>query len=242
MKIATYNVRQGGIKANKVHWERIFEAVPEPDIFLVQETRHPEEYVPSAFYQTHHQQILWAPEQGKRWGSALFVKSGTIKPLAVPDFPEGWIVGAEIQNFRWGEEQRPLKVFSLHAPAPYTRSVAKFLDFVESQFTEDCDLVIGGDFNVTAGIHTGAERVWLVDEMRTRFGLISCWQMANPGQALAQTLRWGCNTQTVYHCDGIFVPACWYRWLDACEVFGLGEWLYMSDHNPVVAYFADRDR
>jgi len=66
---------------------------------------------------------------------------------------------------------------------------------------------------------------------------ISCWQAANPNCNLAQTLRWGPDQATPYHCDGIFVPAAWSRYLDQCKVLSSPVWEELSDHNPVVASF-----
>jgi hypothetical protein len=43
---------------------------------------------------------------------------------------------------------------------------------------------------------------------------------------------------TPYHCDGIFVPAAWYRYLDQREVLASPSWEALSDHNPVVASFS----
>ena len=36
--------------------------------------------------------------------------------------------------------------------------------------------------------------------------LVACWQCANPGKPLAQTLRWSGNRAAPHHCDGIFIP------------------------------------
>ena len=47
---------------------------------------------------------------------------------------------------------------------------------------------------------------------------MSCWQAANPGGPLAQTLRWSANREAPYHCDGIFVPSAVGARLVACRV------------------------
>ena len=47
MNIACYNLRFGGNTNNRVHWQRIFEAVS-PDIFLAQETCSAECYLTAA--------------------------------------------------------------------------------------------------------------------------------------------------------------------------------------------------
>lgn len=69
------------------------------------------------------------------------------------------------------------------------------------------------------------------------FGLLNCWQVANPDQPLCQTLRWTGNRTIPYHCDGIFVPKTWKDRLESCLVLAGEEWNGLSDHNPVVAQF-----
>lgn len=59
MKIATYNLRCGGKANQRVHWAQLFE-VANPDIFLVQETCSPEQYMASRFWEAHQQQVQWA--------------------------------------------------------------------------------------------------------------------------------------------------------------------------------------
>ena len=70
------------------------------------------------------------------------------------------------------------------------------------------------------------------------FGLLNCWQTANPDQPLCQTLRWTGDRAIPYHCDGIFVPRSWKDRLKSCEVIAGDEWNRLSDHNPVVACFS----
>jgi endonuclease/exonuclease/phosphatase family metal-dependent hydrolase len=109
------------------------------------------------------------------------------------------------------------------------------------------DLILGGDFNVVVGYRlahepiqvTRGERL-LLERLTNEFGLISCWQAANPGRRLAQTLRWSANRTLPYHCDGIFVPSGWRDRLLSCRVVRGSRWSAMSDHNPVVAEFRAR--
>jgi endonuclease/exonuclease/phosphatase family metal-dependent hydrolase len=107
----------------------------------------------------------------------------------------------------------------------------------------DADLIIGGDFNIAASFRhngeemkTGKANEAILARLSNEFGLKSCWQTANPDQPLAQTLRWGSNKTTPYHCDGIFAPITWDQLLESCEVVSNG-WETLSDHNPVVATF-----
>jgi endonuclease/exonuclease/phosphatase family metal-dependent hydrolase len=177
------------------------------------------------------------------WGSAIFVKSGLIKPISIPNEFAGYLVGVELDECSWPAiGQRSLQIFSLHAPAPYKKTVNQILDFISS-LANDCELIIGGDFNLTTGVRHLSEPLqgnnrWLLERLRKEFNLLSCWQAANPNCDLPQTLRWGRDKTKPYHCDGIFAPASWYRYLEECNVLSAPTWdNSLSDHNPVVAIF-----
>src|SRR4029078_742054 len=108
------------------------------------------------------------------------------------------------------------------------------------------DLVLGGDFNVAVGYRERSDPVRFVrgardilDRLHNEFALVSSWQSANRNRALAQTLRWSGNPSAPYHCDGIFVPRSWLPRLKFCRVVRGSRWTALSDHNPVVAEFAD---
>uniref|UniRef100_B8HYW7 Endonuclease/exonuclease/phosphatase domain-containing protein n=1 Tax=Cyanothece sp. (strain PCC 7425 / ATCC 29141) TaxID=395961 RepID=B8HYW7_CYAP4 len=183
MKIATYNLRCGGKPDKRVHWTQLFE-VANPDIFLVQETCQPEQYVSSQFWDVHRDRVHWARVEANAWGSAVWVRSGMVRKLDVPQF-EGSVVGVEVEGFDCPPScGRKLRIFSLHAPAPYRGSVSRILDWIAS-LPPNVDLIIGGDFNLTVGVrHPGEEQqdadLWLLERLRQEFGLISCWQAANP--------------------------------------------------------------
>jgi hypothetical protein len=70
------------------------------------------------------------------------------------------------------------------------------------------------------------------------FGVVNCWQSANPDLPLPQTLRWTGDRTIPYHCDGIFVPKSWRDRLRSCVVLDGDEWNLLSDHNPVLATFS----
>ncbi|MGG6294973.1 hypothetical protein ACQ4M4_11150 [Leptolyngbya sp. AN02str] len=208
----------------------------------MQETCCPEQYVTSQFWQTYQHQVHWTNVGNNTWGSAVFVRSGSVRAIAVPEF-EGAVVGVEVEAFGWLPiQQRKLRIFSIHAPAPYKPSVNRILDWIAT-LPDDADLVVGGDFNLTVGVRHPKESrndndLWLLERLRKEFGLMSCWQAANPNRDLPQTLRWSQDKTVPYHCDGIFVPTAWYRYLDKCEIFASPAWEDLSDHNPVVATFS----
>jgi endonuclease/exonuclease/phosphatase family metal-dependent hydrolase len=119
---------------------------------------------------------------------------------------------------------------------------------VDLRHAAAADLILGGDFNVAVGYRQSREgrtisrrEREILERLSEEFHLVSCWQAANPGRPLAQTLRWSANRTTPYHCDGIFVPRSWLERLASCRVVKGPRWSRMSDHNPVVATFSPRD-
>src|SRR5262249_13214575 len=147
----------------------------------------------------------------------------------------------------WPDGRRgPLRIFSVHAPSrrhSYARAVHEILDLIADSAGEG-DVAIGGDFNLTVsprqpseGPIASAADLAIQRRLREEFGLVNCWEAANPGRPLAQTLRWSNDRAVPYHCDGLFVPQSWSASLRSCEVVSSPEWEALSDHNPVVARF-----
>ena len=242
MKIASYNLRAGGKRGNRVHWQRMLDGFA-PEILLVQETQHPSAYLEPDFYAANAQRILWLAAPGRKWGSAIFVRSGRLQPLTLP-VHHGYVVAAQVTGGDWARRTgRPLAVISLHVPAPYRRSMGEILD-AAAAYTDSHDLIIGGDFNLGISVRHQAEPVpsdppWLLKRLRREFNLLNCWQTVHPNRDLAQTLRWARNPVTPYHCDGIFIPAVWYRHLEDCHIISDPAWDVLSDHNPVVVTLDD---
>jgi hypothetical protein len=243
MRVATYNLRKGG--SGRVHWARMVEdhAV---DLLLVQESYPPDEHLPPLLHPDARSQAVWQMVGRNGWGSAVYVRSGLVTPVAVPGFA-GWVVGAEVREAAWlaGPGDPPL-AFSVHAPSrdkSYAAEVNRLLDEI-GRVACGRELVIGGDFNLTVSHWCGAERpvpkcdLAIQARLADEFGLVNCWQAANPDRPLAQTLRWTSNPATPYHCDGLFVPRTWAPRLVSCEVLAGEDWNALSDHNPVVACFA----
>jgi exonuclease III len=214
------------------------------DLLLAQECRPPEDSAGERFRPSHEDHLLWTKAGTARWGSAVLARSARITPIPIPGY-EGWIVGGTLQSARWTSE-RPLRVFSLHCPVGehgYVRTLHEILDRL-APHTAGADVILGGDFNVAAGYRVTTEKRTisrrekaLLDRLSEELGLASCWQAANPGRPLAQTLRWTANRATPYHCDGIFVSRSWLPRLHASRVVRGSRWARMSDHNPVMATF-----
>lgn len=243
MKIATYNLLKGG--SQRVHWVRMVEDFG-VDLLLVQESYPHHDHLPPLLYPDAGSRAAWGRVETNRWGSAVFSQAGSLKPVAVPNF-SGWVVGAEISGASWQADLTdPLLVFSVHAPSgagTYSKVVNKLLDEI-GKVAGGREVVIGGDFNLTVSHWPGPERPTCKQDLAIQarladeFGLVNCWQAANPDQPLHQTLRWTNDRTIPYHCDGLFVPKAWKDRLVSCVVLAGDEWNRLSDHNPVVACFS----
>jgi len=233
LRIVTWNFLAGGSSRRTAHWQLIRDRLA-PEILMTQECK------PDLAGQGWSDQ-LWARAAGPGWGTGLYVARGRISRIPIPGF-SGWVTGGELDGCR--VTRRPLRAFSVHCPPGqhgYVSNMGRILDRL-APLSRDADLVVGGDFNVVAGLRgpdepvrmSGAERL-LLRRFSDELGLIPCWQTMNPGAPLAQTLRWTGNRAMPYHCDGIFVPARWRGRLGSCEVLCGSDWERLSDHNPVVA-------
>ena len=236
-----YNFLSGGSPTRGGHWSRIRTRL-NPDIILAQECRLPQDSPGERFRPGPADTLLWAPVATRRWGTAVLLRALRATPLTIPGFA-GWVVGAELPGPGWSSS-RPLRVFSIHCPVGergYVRTLHRILDRIARRWA-GADLILGGDFNVVVGHRQPHERIAvtrgereILDRLAAEFDLISCWQAANPGRPLAQTLRWSANRSAPYHCDGIFVPSAWGARLVSCRVVTGSRWSKLSDHNPVVA-------
>jgi exonuclease III len=238
-RLVAYNFLSGGSANRSGQWSRVIRML-EPDIVLGQECRPPAECPGERFRPAADDCFVWRPAgNARRWGTGILVRAGRLSPIAVPQF-DGWVVGGEIRSRRWSS--RPVRIFSVHGPAGergYVRTMHAILDRMLA-IKGDADLILGGDFNVVVGRRPAddprpfsrGERE-LLDRIEGELDLISCWQTANPGRRLAQTLRW-CRAPTIpYHCDGIFVPRAWGARLASSRVVRGSRWTRLSDHNPV---------
>jgi exonuclease III len=243
MRIATYNTLKGG--SQRVHWAKMIEE-HSVDLMLLHESYAPEEHLPPLQYPQARSRSVWEMAEKNGWGSAVFSRSGPVKAVSVAGF-SGWVVGAEITGASWQSDGLdPLLAFSIHAPVfkgSYSKPVNKILDKIK-RIAHNREIIIGGDFNLTVSNWHGSERpvskqnLAIQARLAEEFGLVNCWQEANPDQPLHQTLRWTGNRTIPYHCDGLFVPMTWKDRLQSCSVLAGDEWNRLSDHNPVVACFS----
>jgi len=240
MKIATYNILKGGSKRS--HWATMIED-HNVDLLLVQESYSRKEHLPSMLFPTMGESV-WDKAEPNQWGSGIFSKTGSLKQIHVPRF-NGWVVGSEIRDASWQSNIETVFVFSIHAPAGnggYAGQVNLLLDEI-ARISNGKEVILGGDFNLTVSHWPESERpsskknLAIQERLDKEFGLINCWQEANPNREPQQTLRWTRDRTTPYHCDGVFVPKYWKEQLQDCSILSGECWNLLSDHNPVVATF-----
>jgi endonuclease/exonuclease/phosphatase family metal-dependent hydrolase len=205
------------------------------DLLLLQEA--------AGFAGAAHQRV-WQPVQARAWGSAIQVARGRLTPIIVRGF-EGWVVGA-----LWhGPSGDAVAVFSVHAPhgeGGYCGRMHRILDAIgaAARVAATPQIVVGGDFNICisprhhGGEPVGARQRAVQVRLHDEFGLINAWDTLHPRSVPVQTLRWTGNPTVPYHCDGLFVPRGWLARLRSCVVLNSARWCARSDHNPVVATFA----
>lgn len=241
MKIATYNLLRGG--AGLTHWSRMV-CEHEVDLLLVQESFAPSRHDKPLIEAARENRSVWGAVPGYEWGSGIYSSSGVLTAVPVQGF-EGWCSAAQLSESIWNFGKCSLLVVSIHAPSikgvSYARLVNQILDEI-LVIRSDHAVILGGDFNLTVSERHPSETQKLSNtdrqiqsRLRDEFGLINCWQAANPNVPLQQTLRWQKDPLPPFHCDGIFIPREWEDRLEACEIHYDEEWRVLSDHNPVIA-------
>ncbi len=243
MKVATYNLLQGG--AALTHWSKMV-CEQKVDLLLVQESYAPSRHDRPLIESSRADRSVWNAVPGRDWGSGIFTNSGHLTEIPVEGFT-GWCTAAVLTDSIWGLREQPLVVVSIHAPSvkgiSYARLVNQILDKLNG-LRGAHDLIVGGDFNLTVSERHPEESQKLCKadreiqkRLHDEFGLINCWQVANPNIPLLQTLRWQRDPVPPFHCDGVFVPRSWEDRLETCEILGDDSWRALSDHNPVIATF-----
>src|SRR5258708_28789228 len=157
MRIATYNILKGG--SQRVHWVKMIED-NSVDLLLVQESYSHHEHLPPLMYPDAGKQSAGEMAEQNGWGSGVFSQTGSVKPVAVPNFA-GWVVGAKITGASWQAGiADPLLAFSVHAPSKgeaYWKHVNKLLDEI-GKVAGRREIIIGGGFNLTLRPVTRPER------------------------------------------------------------------------------------
>ena len=115
-KLATYNILKGGSK--RLHWAKMIDE-HSVDLLLVQESYPHDEHLPPLLYPEARSRSAWEMVEQSGWGSAVFSRTGSLKPVAVAGF-SGWVVGAQIKDASWQAGFcDSILVFSLHSPTEF---------------------------------------------------------------------------------------------------------------------------
>ena len=233
IRIATYNMRQGGSLQN---WLKIRE-VADPDLLLVQESKDPSTFSRDLIEPLDVEGVLWRPVAENKWGSAIWARSSSLEEIPVPGF-EGWVIGG-----RTDLRGISTMIFSVHLPprgGSYVQSGNELMD-VLGPLIGDSTCILGGDWNFTVAMrdpgdprgHRRGEVEFLL-RMVDEFALVPAWRVVHPEGKLPQTLRWMRDPRTPYHCDGVFMTEALASQVTSAEVLSGPPWLTLSDHNPVV--------
>src|SRR5438876_3179038 len=113
LRVVAYNFLAGGGKKRTGHWSRLVRGLG-ADLLLAQECRLPEDCPGERFRPNPDDGLIWGPASASRWGSAVFMRSASLAPIAVPGYA-GWIVGGRVENGPW-MNGGPVRVFSIHCP------------------------------------------------------------------------------------------------------------------------------
>ena len=232
----TWNLRAGGATAAATSLATLLHA----DLVLLQETRSP--------LWPGRNKKLWHAVPGRRWGSAILVRTGSLQPLDLDTYP-GWVTGAKWVNSRM-PGLKELFVFSVHSPSPrkgerkgsYTQRSLEIVQAIHARVPTTAPVVIGGDFNLASLGERLASETLPHDKRESAalatfrsLGFVVAWRDLHEGQPLPQTLRWTGNTATPFHLDGFLVRG------NAvtprhCEVLNATATRDQSDHMPVVLW------
>ncbi len=247
LRLVAYNLGQGGRRDAGAWLRRL--GLPGPDVLFVQESRNPLDSWLAELPQGGPDACLWEAASS-RWGTGLWVKTGHLIPLPVPEVYQGRVLAAIVEGLSWPVVGRSaILALSIHAPtakgSSYLKEVGHILDLAQ-RLAPGLPLVLGGDFNVAVALRNPDHRLSnspseraLLARLQDELGLAPCWQAAHPDEEPARTLRWMRRLDSLpYHCDGLFVPTAWIPALLSCEVLEDEAWCALSDHNPVVATFA----
>jgi len=245
MKIVSFNLRHGGVTRSPNSWEKLLEDF-QPDIVLAQESFDLSAYF-SGGGPTAPASFLWEAVPDGNWGSVVASPRLALRKIDVPSLT-GWVSGTICKENPLGGN-KPLVVFSLHTPTPgnYEKNTLAMLDAVAIAMKDlpPCDLIIGGDLNVTTALRHPDEELKnskgelkILERLRLEFGLLNAWQSANPNSKLPQTLRWSGNKSAAYHCDGLFIPEHRVGQLSHITIGNSEDWASWSDHNPIAASLA----
>ena len=194
----------------------------QPDVALLQETVPPPVTPPA---QVTHGRAYTA----QSWGSAVYIREGTMSELPLPAEHQGWVIAAEILL----PNADPLVVVSVHARI-LDRKVRPNLDRAFEAIEEllaGRSFVLGGDLNLSRNYDTAygtKHHAEFLDGLAAR-GFFECMRKFHVEE---QRTFWG-RTSRSYQNDHLFVSDDLADRVSACEV---SDHAGLSDHSPLTLH------
>jgi endonuclease/exonuclease/phosphatase family metal-dependent hydrolase len=224
MKIATWNVNSGAIADRLSELRTHYDA----DIVAMQETAEPTSSSEPL------EQCFWAGDL-KRKGLSVSSDLACIRTDRIGDSSPA--IALQFTDSPLG----PFNLLALWAkPTPsyfadLSRTLDQYATFIRAQPT-----VILGDFNMSVRIQQKGRQFYLLNaRLNHDFDAHSAYHEFNNerfGMESMTTLyhQWG--TAGCFHCDFVYVPACWLSRLNGVTIPGYNKFS-TSDHRPVVCEF-----
>jgi len=191
-----------------------------PDLALLQETSPP----PEAVQRGH---VLHGRAYAAHaWGSAIYIREGSVRELPLPAEHRGWLIAAEIEL----PDADPVVAVSVHARilAGYVRpNLDQAFDVLEPLLLGR-SFVLGGDLNLSRNYDTAygtSHHTQFLDGLTTR-GFFDCMRKFHPEE---QRTFWGRTTRD-YQNDHLFVSEDLAPWVAGCDVVDRAQ---LSDHSPL---------
>lgn len=251
MRIATYNFNQGGPEDYQAPF-RVLKDL-QPDILCAQELCNPDVYVQKtgkSWIEQGYINPIWHPVfSHRRWGSAIFLRTGTVKevPIINPKL-QGWLVGVEIPpEHPLSLFHAPILLFSLHIPSKKTNNyyiwqAQEVLEYIFQHHKSD-KIILAGDFNIEISARHPSENgnLDLLEQeireyIRQNLNLVNSWQLLHPNQSLPSTYI-GRGNGT--HIDAILINAEIQRYLKTCTIITREQYQWKNaDHCAIVAEFS----
>jgi endonuclease/exonuclease/phosphatase family metal-dependent hydrolase len=191
-----------------------------PDLALLQETSPPQEafqrgdVVHGRAYAAH------------AWGSAVYVREGSIRELSLPEEHRGWLIAAEIDL----PDADPVVAVSVHARIldGYVRpNLDRGVEVLEPLLLGR-SFVLGGDLNLSRNydtVHGTSHHTEFLDGLPRR-GFFDCMRKFH---AEEQRTFWGRTTHD-YQNDHLFVSEDLAARVASCDVVDHAQ---LSDHSPL---------
>lgn len=207
-----------------------------PDFALLQECRYP-----GKVFEAQNNLILNIIGGTRNWGSGIYSKTQKINEIFETSEYRGWVtLGETVSTINH------TLLVSLHAKlagVPYVVPyLQKLLGSLRPLFKEYENIIIAGDFNaarlyddVYPQFPAHTKHKLLFEWIEKDLGLVDCHFKLN-GKEI-QTMRG--KSRNPYQNDHIFVSKHLSQRLISCKVLANKEIIKLSDHNPIVAEFAD---